>query len=561
MLGAFLAAFGRRGALAEPWPWRTWGVAGALTVLLAYLAEFAPGYMGVWELRVIHPVYGLVWLGGAELTDRLAAVIEGRPAFRGWKAVAASVLALAGVAALPAVLHWSHGRGFFEVNLDSMRLALDLGSPEAVTLWAWMIQNGVTTAVAATLAPLLLAVAALVLLLAAKFPPAARGPLAWSLGPVAVAAGCAWRQIAWWNGVDVALLVTAAAALAAVTAGPLRRGGRVAVVMVVAVAFLPGLVRGWPTTAVVSLGDGEVYSLVERDLAGWLADHAGPAGATVLAPPRGTVALHYYAGIHGVGTLGRDNRDGMVAAVRMVSATTPEEALELFTRHGVTHLVIPSWDSYLEAYARLGQGQLAGTFLERLQQWVLPPWLRPVAYPIPSIPGFEGQSVTVLEVVEEQDAATAAARLTEYFIDMNQPRLAAAAGNLLRRYPADLGAAVAKAEVAIAAGDTEGIRTAVEPLLRRTAQNADRDLLWEQRISLCVVLGQTHHLELVRARLAEAMADCDADKLRELRTSTLYRLEIMLHALGLNFPNAQLAAEARALLPPDLQAQLGINVQ
>jgi hypothetical protein len=273
------------------------------------------------------------------------------------------------------------------------------------------------------------------------------------------------------------------------------------------------------------------------------------------------VALHYYAGIRGLGTLNPDNRDGLQAAVRMVSASTPEEALDLLTQRGVSYLILPSWDAYFDTFARIGEGQVAGTFLERLHEWLLPPWLRPVAYPIPSIPGFEGQSVTVLQVVDEQDAATAAAHLTEYFIDMNQPQFAAAAGKLLRRYPADLGAAVAQAELAVAAGDAAATRSASDALVRRLASGADRELPWEQRISLYIVLGQTHHLDLAGPRLKEALADADADKLRDLRTSDLYRLEILLHALGLGFPTAPLAAEARDLLPPDLRAQLGINVQ
>ncbi len=94
----------------------------------------------------------------------------------------------------------------------------------------------------------------------------------------------------------------------------------------------------------------------------------------------------------------------------------------------------------MDVYARLGEGQIEGTFLGRLREWRLPPQLRPVPYLIPTISGFEGQSVTVLEVVEEQDDATMVSRLAEYFVEMGQQDLAARTSQTLKRFPADPGA-------------------------------------------------------------------------------------------------------------------------
>ena len=84
--GALLAAWigrGARGTPAEgedPLPWRTWALSGAVTCLVAYLLEFFPSYLGGWELRAVHPVFGLAWIGGGEILARSAAWIRwGRP--------------------------------------------------------------------------------------------------------------------------------------------------------------------------------------------------------------------------------------------------------------------------------------------------------------------------------------------------------------------------------------------------------------------------------------------------------------------------------------------------
>jgi hypothetical protein len=556
-LGGLLAARAGRGG--PPLPWRAWGVGGAAGCLAAYLVEYYPGHLTPWEFHVLHPLFGLAWLGGAELLAVLSARLQGTPPGKGAAGLARAVLGVLGLAALPAAMVATRSLGFLTVEVGAMRLSAAPGSPTAATLWAWLLQNGVTPAAWATLLPLLLLVPAVAFLVLPATPRALRVAVALALGPVLVAAGFACRQINGWNGFDAVLLPLLAATAAAAAALPRPRLVLGVTAGALALLLLPGFVRLWPelpSAGTYALGEADVQGLVERDLSYWLARHVGPAGALVLAPPDTTVALHYYADIRGLGTFGWEDRDGLTAAIRMVSASTPEEAQELFTRRGVTHVVIPSWDPYMDAYARWGQGELDGTFLERLRQWNLPPWLRPVPYLIPTIPGFEGQSVTVLEVVDDQDAATAASRLAEYFVAMNQLDLAANAGQVLRRFPADLGAVLARTEVAVAEGDADETARSLEVLLRRIAGKADRELPWDQRVALAIVLAQTHHLDLAREHLRDDLAAADDDGLRSLSTSALFRLEILRRAVGLEFPDARLRDEAMALLPADLQGRV-----
>ena len=224
--------------------------------------------------------------------------------------------------------------------------------------------------------------------------------------------------------------------------------------------------------------------------------------------------------------------------------------------HGATHIIIPSWDPFMDVFANIGEGQVAGTFLARLHQWNLPPWLRPVPYLLPTIAGFEGQSVVILEVVDEQDDATAASRLAEYFVDMGQLDLAAKAARLLRRFPADLGALLARVQVATALDQADELAATLDLLMRRISGGADRDLPWDQRVALAVVLVQAHHVDLARPRLRQCIAELDEEKLRSLSTILLYRLQVLRKALNLEISDPALRALSLELLPPDLRSRI-----
>jgi hypothetical protein len=560
--GALLAAWvSRRGPAAErrPLPWRAWGLAGAATCLAAYVVEFFPSHMGNWEFHAIHPIFGMAWIGGAELVAMAAAWIGGGRPKASVRGVATVVLAAAALVSLPAAMAIVHSLGFLSMDLPTMRLSLLPDGPSAPTLWAWLLQNGFTAAAWATGLPLLLVVPALLLLWPRMAGAARRVPIALALGPVLVATGFAFRQISWWNGVDASLLALLVAMAAGLRGSPRPRLVAAIAAALAAVVLLPGAVQLWPSTEArlaEGLSEAEVVGLVERDMAYWLASHVGSAQAVVVAPPNQTTTLYYYGGIRGLATLGWEDRDGFQSAVRIMSATTPEEAQELIGLHGVTHLVIPSWDGFMDAYARIGSGQIGGTFLDRLHQWNLPRWLKPVPYLVPTIAGFEGQSAVVLEVVDEQDDATALSRIAEYFVDMGQLELATKAAGGLRRFPADLGALLARAQVQTATSENDEFAKTVDLIIRRISAGGDGDLQWDQRVGLAIVLAQAHHVELARTQLKECLGEIDAEKLRSLSTTLLYRFQVLSKALNLGIADPSLKVLSLDLLPPDLQSRV-----
>jgi hypothetical protein len=558
-LGAVLAAWWMRpGVAGEPvagpgaGEWRAWALGGALAATIGYLAEFAPDHLGSWEMRAVHPLYALAWLGVGEIVARTVTWVQERRAPRSAGEILAVTLAVLAAGA-PLVAIWrSHERGFLVTELSAFQLAKTAGNLGAVNLWAWLVKHGLDGAAGATLVALLLLVPAVWLLVRRRGTRLGGAALLVLLVPTAVALlqGC-W-QLSWWSRLD-ALLAGVLVATVAAAPGRLTRPAQVAW----AVALLPAVVLGVLQLRAATgrmtnaLGERELYSLIERDLADFLRLRAGPKPVIVLAPPDQTTALAFFGGIRGLGTLSWENQDGLAIGVRILSASTVEEAKELVDRRGVTHFVLPSWDAYMDEYARMGMGQLETTFLERLRYWKLPGWLRPIPYQLPGIPGFEGQSVTVLEVVDEQDDAPALSRIAEYFVEMGQQDLMANAGQSMRRFPADLGAVVARGQIELARGDAAALARTIAQIKPRLSSGGDRTMLWDRRVSLAVLLARAKLPDLAREQAKRCVTEATEERLRFLTSGSLYQLMILRKVYDLEFKDPKLEEVALGLLSPE----------
>jgi hypothetical protein len=410
-----------------------------------------------------------------------------------------------------------------------------------------------------TILPALLACPAIWLLFRRTPCTGQRLAVAIALGPTSVALAIALFRLSWWNVFDAVLVALIASMTAALHEGELPRLVRGAWPLLAAALLIPGAAQAWPRTGTGdknALLDSEVVGLVERDLARWLAAYGPPGGEIVLAPSHATMALYYYGGVRGIVTLDLENEEGLQSAVRIVSATSFDEALNLFSRRGITCVVIPSWDTQLDTLARLGLGDLERSFVNSLHRWSLPPWLRPVAYPLPTIGGFEGQSVVIMKVTEDQDDALLMSRIADYSVETGNLGLAGSVDNALRRFQANLGALVARAQIAIASGDSAGFTRALDALLPRLSGPAERALPWDRRVCLAVVLAQGQQLDRSREELKRCLADVDDEKLRSLTTGSLYHLEVLERILGMEISDARLRQLALDLLPPELAKRL-----
>jgi hypothetical protein len=327
----------------------------------------------------------------------------------------------------------------------------------------------------------------------------------------------------------------------------------------VGLAFLPGLVQLLPPAAAdgnIAFTRLEVEGLIERALAHWIADHAGPAGAVILVPPDRTTSWCFHGGLRGLGSANWENRDGLEATVRIVTATTANEAQTLLAQRGVTHIIIPSWDSDLDEFARWTLRNPEDAFIMALHHWALPLWLRPLPYKLPTVAGFADQSVVILEVTDEGNRAASLGRLAEYFIEMQQLELAASTGEALQRYPTDLGALVALAQVEKARGDAAEFAKTFDAVLSSVASGSDRTLAWDRRVSLAVVLAQGGREDLAREQVQRCLEGLDETRIRSLTTGSLFRLQVLCRAVGFSIPDHRLRELGSRLLPAELRSRL-----
>jgi hypothetical protein len=542
-------------------PWRTWALGISGTIFVTYLLEYFPGNLGEWNLRSVHPVFGLGWLGMGEILTQLENSVHGKKPFWKLRPILLATFGILAISALPIAVWLSSTPGFLAADLSSHRLTNLPDGAIATSLGAWLIRDGFTGKVWSTLVVLLPILPATWILVHRETRILQRMMVSIALGTVVVVLSLAVSRLSWWNNLDVVSL----ALLISITVATADAGRKIyyrwawAVYMAVVVGL--GVFQLVPPTATGTLNtftQQEVEGLIDRDLSHWLSKHTGTTGAVVLATPKETAALHYYANMKGLGTLDLENREGLGAVVRIVSATTPEEAFQMVERRGVKYFVVPSWDSNLDELAVLGLGQIEGSFIYRLHHWALPNWLRPVAYQMPKINGFENQSVLVFEVVENQSDPTSLSRIAEYFVEMGQLDQAAAVAEALKRFPADLGAQAARLNVELASNVTPEFGQSINLLVSRLARKADRSMLWDRRVSLAIVLARGKQIELSQKQIRQCLSELDESKLRGLTTGSLYRLLVLTKAFGLEIADPRLRELATSLIPVELREQISV---
>jgi tetratricopeptide (TPR) repeat protein len=375
---------------------------------------------------------------------------------------------------------------------------------------------------------------------------------------VVIALGFACFHLGWWSLLDGMLLTLLIAVTMTMDAmpRPTRWVGLGSVLLILApgALLLFGQTRTQKDEALV---EADVIALIERDLAYWLSNQAGPGGAVVLAPPSLTTSLYFHGGLSGLSTPYWENKDGFAAAVRIAGATSPDEAQVMAQGRNLTYVIVPSWDPFMDEYARLGSREPDRSLVALLHRWLPPRWLRAVPYQLPKIPGFAGLSVVIFQVTDLQDNSTALSRLAEYFVEMGQADQAAEAGLALERlFPEDLGAWVARTLVYQAQGNTPSVANAIKELPAYIARGDDSALPWDRRVNLAIALAEGKRFETARDQLKQCLAELDETRLRSLTTVSLYRLEVLSKAFGLEITDPKLRELSRGLLPPEMRGNL-----
>ncbi len=554
-LGGLVCAWlARRDATQPAWPWRTWGIAGAATVVATFVIEYAPDHFdfAAWRLGEVHPLYALAWLGGAELIHRLT-----RPMPWAKSHLFATIAAALALLVLPAVMLWKKSWAFLAEGSFSGRLSMLDGGIESRHLATWLVE-GVSFRAAAVVLPALVALAAFWFVWKSARTRPQRDALWIIAGALAVALPLACWQLSRWAQLDLVIVALVALAAAPAVCSALRPSVRLALGSGALLCAVLGVAAIWPAkvdSQTPQVSSTDLQSLIERDFAHWLARRVGPAGAVALAPPNLTTSLIFHGGLRGLGSPYRENEEGFRASIRIAGATSPDEALALVQRRGVTHIVIPSWDGFLDEYARLGANQPEHSLMGLLHKWLPPRWLRPVSYQLPGIEGYEDQWLVLFEITEVQDNNIALSRLAEYFVDMGRGRLAIALGDsLAESFPTDLSSLIARAHTAIARGDRSGTAALLTKINEQISSGDDEDLPWDRRVSLAVVLAQSRDFTAARKEVEACLEFMSEEDLRSLPTLPLYRFLNLCKALGVSLPDESMRSLARELLPPELRS-------
>lgn len=528
----------------------------------AYLIESAPDRMDVTTLRfqVVHPVFALAWLGAGELLSRLdTRVRTGQSAWR-IRDIVAVVLAVLAVASLPVLTFVQETGGIGVRDPFENRLTNLPAGPVAENFADWYLRQGATSMVVAILLPLILVLPALWLICRRNTGSIQRVAVAILLGPVVVAFVYAFLHLRWWSMLDSTLLVLLLAVVSALPVLGSIAKTRAVFAAIMFACLLPGIIQLFPaagTGAKRDLSAVEILSLLERNLAHELAKRSGEERPIVLAPPNLTTSIAFHGGLRGLGSPFWENRDGFVASIRIAGASSPDEGQALVGQREVTHIVIPNWDPFLDEYARLGTNDPGNSLVAMLKRWLPPRWLRPVPFHVPNIEGLAGQGAVIFEVVDIQDNATALGRLADYFVETEQLELAVALSQALKdSYPSDLGALVARAQIAFARADGRDFAQAIEAITPQLNEEADDSLPWDRRVSLSLMLAQARQIELARQQTEYCLEEIDEYLLRHLSPASLYRFNLLLDAFALKMPDAELEELSRSLLPRDLRNRL-----
>ena len=121
-------------------------------------------------------------------------------------------------------------------------------------------------------------------------------------------------------------------------------------------------------------------------------------------------------------------------------------------------------------------------------------------------------------------------------------------------FPEDLGATIARVEVAAATRDQRTANEAFKVLQSQLTEQAALSLPWDRRVSLAIVLAEAKHYDEAKKQMEQCLAEIDEPRLRSLTTLSLYRSQQLMKGLGLTFSDQRMQELSRSLLPSEMRS-------
>lgn len=528
-------------------PTLRWSLIGAGLTVAAWSVDRSPWSVAAGELRYVHPLYALAWLG---LGLGLDGWQRGR-AGAGRRRVRVEIAAAVALAAPLVYVQLRNGYKAWLYTGASMRRLTSLDETVLFdTAIDWLARVPFAD-VAFVGAPLVGAIATLAVLFFRRRQPDAAPPSSLIVPAIVLVATVAFAcfRVRWL--VFAALVALPSIWSLAPAASPTLRRSLLGAFAV----FCLGLVGWGHALASSSLRPSgtmapaavDLQALIYRHFSHWIASHHPAQATAALAPPELSDSIVFHGGGRVLMSTAWESYPGQVAASRILSAPEGTEAEAVLQSRELTHLVLPSWDRVLPLLVREPEQEGKESFHARLQRWVLPPYLRAMPYHLPRLPGFLDQQLAVFQVVFPQDDALSLSRLAEYFVEMNRPEPAGLAAQVLAdSFPDDPNAAIARALVYAQAKqgnafEREAARLADDVAAGRTPT------IWDRRVQRAIVLALARRHEAARPEIAACLAEATADALYELTPLQAYRLHTLAGSYGLSFPEPALAQRTTAL--------------
>jgi hypothetical protein len=512
-----------------------WSVIGSATVLTAWLIDRTPWSPAAGELRYVHPLYAAAWLGLGLVIDGIRRRLTIVPR-RSWSLVEIVV----GVA-LIAALGWTQIHHTFAGWLypgASLRRLTSLDETVVFNHALDWIAHGSVIEVLFVWTP--------VVIVAAWLAPSVLSRDAKGRLPSAIIllglATLAFFRIRW--GVVAAFVAFPILCVAA-----LEKPGRWRNAVALSLAgFLAAIALRGRALPVSSPADAtDLETLVYRHFSYWFASHHPAERTVIVAAPELSDSLVFHGGRQVLMSTAWESHEGQVAASRILSAQESSEAEAILQSRQITHIVLGSWDRSLPLLVQQPKSADKDTLYARLQRWVLPAYLRPIPYHLPSLPAFAGQKLAVFKVVPPQDEALSLSRLAEYFVEMNRPEPAALAAKVLAEsYPDDADAGIARATVYLEAKNQPAFAHELGRLAADVSAGKPASS-WDRRVRRAIVLALGHQLAIARAEIERCAETATTDDLRELTSLDAYQLRTLMKHFGASFTDPQLATVLASL--------------
>jgi hypothetical protein len=534
--------------------WIHWSCVAAVVAAIGYSLESAPRLSFTTSQH--NPLYAVLWAAGG-VTVLLSLRATRADCSRSDRVIAWSALIL--FAAAGAMLYLIGRPSALSLEPRLLLPSKLADSEPALGFTQWFTRNFASSPLLAATLPLLVLLA-VAWFSRAHFRDASKAAAAsLNVGLLAVALLFAMLETRSWalaslSALTLAVITTSALSLSA-HGSAARRAGSLAALALALIAGVGITIAPRTIRRNAPLQEHDVTSLIERDLGHWLSARSGASKPIVLASPNTSAALGFFGGFRTLASPYPENRDGTAAALRIASSTLQDEAQAMAEKRKITHVVLTSWDTFLDEYAHAATQGASNSFVALCRQYLAPRWLRPIAYPLPEIPGEE-RAVIVYQVVELQEQVVALSRLAEYFVDMGMLENAGAvAATLEEHFPEDLGSLIARAQVAVAIDNPDRFRSAMGAALASLQSDAGEALLYDQRIALALMLAQGESFDLARQQAERCIEEASEENIRIVSPMNLFRFLGLIKAMGLSLDPASHQAALRRV-PGEMRGHL-----